>query len=440
MIEVYAREPEGVCGFLGAGQWAGTKINDVVSLRRMVGDYIAHGALKMSARTLQKYTGDKKRLEAFELDGVPVMDARAHQMSRGWAFRLRESWAEQRGSGSASELIKLLSASWEHAAKLDRVAQANPFRGLRQRSRKIEIVFDEGHIGRLQQLTEDARAEGVITPLIANMIQIASATGARPGEVYSLEWSAVTSSTILLCGKQGPRTIPRALLGERAEAALAEQREGRVGKWVFGSPRDQDRHVSDGAIGNVWGRLVEYFEEHGLRMRTVEGRRQTFRQATRHALGTLGVGELGLSAAQVAEILGNSEQVLMGHYAQMTTRHMVPTATKIREAIKMQTTQAEGLSNEFEHGVRRERLKELLDMLSEDQLSKLKGRRGRPLTANARARYVLEGENGRDVPISVLSQVSIMAAQASGISSGELLEWLIGHRDEITVARKLGGS
>ena len=93
------------------------------------------------------------------------------------------------------------------------------------------------------------------------------------------------------------------------------------------------------------------------------------------------------------------------------------------------------MAQDFDHGVRRERLREMFEALTDEQLATLKNRQGKRLTDDARGRYVRGGTGGREVPACVLSQVVAMVADRYQVGAGELFTWVHGMADGVVLER-----
>lgn len=395
------------------GSWAVPKI-DQVGLGEIVRAFLADTERRgLALKTRRKYRNTTQLLEATKLEGRAVMEVRAHNMTRGWAYKLHAQWSRERGLVSAAELMKLLSAAWNHASRVDMVTGASPFRGLRKQAPPAKIKFAPDHIQRMRRFVEDAREEGVFSGLVADIVQVASATGARPGEVYSLEWASITDETIILSGKMGARAIPRALLSEEAEAVL-EHRRGNGSRWVFPGRGRGDGHVGESVVSRKWAGFLAYCGERGLSMKTIAGQPLGFRQSTRHALSTLGAAQLGMPMHLVAALLGHSVSTAERHYAQLNVGHLVESAQKIKAATTVKN------KNEGSAGLRRDRLRSAVERLGgEAKVAEMLEREG---GVSKRAVYSWttdKASSRREMPHEFVGQLARLGGVSVGHFYGE---------------------
>lgn len=115
--------------------------------------------------------------------------------------RWRDTWADR--PRSADYAIQVLSRVLTHAVDLDKIS-ANPCDGIKQlyRSNRADIIWTDADL---------AAIKAVCTPEVADVVDLAVATGLRAGDLKVLSWSHIGEDAIV---------IPTSKSGGRVEAIV----------------------------------------------------------------------------------------------------------------------------------------------------------------------------------------------------------------------------
>jgi len=213
--------------------------------------------------------------------------------------------------GAANRAIEALSQIFNHAVRLGHVT-ASPARGVRRNPRpKLTRFLSREEIGRLHEALD--RHSGGRRGQQADIIRLLLLTGARKNEIVRLRRREADAGCLRLAdSKTGPRTV---FLSRAAQDIVGRRLAGAPGEFLFTSPRDPARPISDNlSLWNVVRREcgIEDVRLHDLR----------------HTYGSQAVMQ-GVPLPVVARLLGHSKVSMTLRYSHAADRDVEAAAERI---------------------------------------------------------------------------------------------------------------
>lgn len=223
---------------------------------------------------------------------------------------------------TSRRFIQTVSACYEWAIRTERTKQ-NPFRPyvgtIRKTAHNRRYAFTAQDRDLIIQAFKDK------DPWYWGFVAFSFRTGARQEEIRGLEWQhigrdeirfeqAIASGTNRAAGtKTGHhRTFP---LDDRLREILKVQ-EGRHSRWIFPSP--EGSHLdSQNFLNRHWNPIVQPLATKKLIERYLPP------YHCRHTFITLAL-RAGVDVADVATLAGNNPTTIWQHYAQASTRIVLP--------------------------------------------------------------------------------------------------------------------
>lgn len=222
--------------------------------------------------------------------------------------------------GGANRAIAVLSDMFTQAQHwgLLPAEQTNPCAAVRKnRPRRRGQMINEEALGRLGAALERL---AVLRPALAAAIRLLLLTGARPGEIFRLQWEEVEDDRIVLSQtKRGPRSIP---LGRVAQTVVAKQRKATPpSRFVFPHQHLPDRPIALPS-SRMWGAIKR---EAGLppNLRLYDLRHN-------FASHALLAGETLLVAGS---LLGHSRPTMTARYAHLVDDQLLRAAQTIASSL-----------------------------------------------------------------------------------------------------------
>ncbi len=260
---------------------------------------------------------------------------RAHEVDQATVRRLVEAkLVAGLSSQSVGNVVRLLSTFYTDLIE-QRLAQANPGRGLPKSTRRlIKSTHDPRQTAFIEKQSDIARIYSKLDQPFAAIFAVGALAGLRPGEIIGLEWGDVD-------------------IGARRLLVQRQVRHGRVGPTKSGKPRLvpiieplakilAEWKLATGGEGllfkplNPWRKRSHFIKDAGVR-EAIRGAlkkcglpetwtwyavgRHTY--ASQHVMG-------GGSLATLREILGHSSVVVTERYA-----HLRPDLFKPEDLLKL---------------------------------------------------------------------------------------------------------
>src|SRR5262245_5264312 len=177
---------------------------------------------------------------------------------------------------------------------------SNPARRIkRYRERKIERFLSEAEIAKAAEAIEQAERAGKIGPHAAAGLRLALFTGARSGEVTSIEWDHVDWQRRLIRLPDSKTNEPRTI--HLSEAALEILKTvPRIGRFVVAGARPDQPYRN---LGRAW-----------IDIRASAGLADARLHDLRHSYASLAAGR-GVSLQMIGKLLGHKVPATTQRYA-----------------------------------------------------------------------------------------------------------------------------
>ncbi len=213
--------------------------------------------------------------------------------------------------GGANNALAVLRQILNHAVKLEHIA-VNPARGVRPNPRPKRTRFlSRDEIDRLHDVL-DRRAVGRRGQQ-ADIIRLLILTGCRKNEIVRLRRREVDSGLLRLeDSKTGPRTV---FLNRRAQDIVERCLATTSGEFLFPSPRDPARPISDGLP--LWYEVRRKVGIEDVRLHDL-----------RHNFASQAVMQ-GVPLPVVARLLGHSKLTMTLRYAHTGDREIEAAAERV---------------------------------------------------------------------------------------------------------------
>ena len=218
--------------------------------------------------------------------------------------------------GGANKALEILGQIMNAALAAGHTDTA-PSKGIAKNPRpKLTRFLSAEEIERLHRVLDRPVVERPSHRPQADVIRLLLLTGCRKGEIMKLRWSEVDGDRLNLAEtKTGPR---RVWLSQAAQAVLARQPRG-AGPYVFPSPRDPARPLSDTL--SLWNRARKEAGLDDVRLHDL-----------RHTVASQAVAR-GVPLSTVARMLGHADPVMTLRYAHVGDRDLQAAAARIGKAI-----------------------------------------------------------------------------------------------------------
>jgi integrase len=203
----------------------------------------------------------------------------------------------------ANRVLFLLSTLFNLAERWEVLEEGgNPCRYIQRfRERRRERFLTTDELARLGTALTAVEGEAMANTVAIAAIRLLALTGARRGEILSLEWAHVDLAGQVLRladSKTGEKVI---LLDEHAVTLLRSL--PRKGRWVFRSSKKPDAPVHD--IRKTWQRVLDRAEIEGVRLHDL-----------RHTHASVGAAA-GLSLPVIGGLLGHRRAATTERYAHL---------------------------------------------------------------------------------------------------------------------------
>ena len=243
---------------------------------------------------------------------------RLDRITPGEVHRWFDSYSKT-APGGANYCLQILRHVFNHAVSCGYVA-SNPARSVRPNPRKkITRFLSREELERLHRVLDRHANAKRVTPSQRHqndIIRLLLLTGCRKNEIVRLRRDEVAGSQLRLRdSKTGPRTV---FLNAEARSIL-ERRMNANGAYLFPSPMDGDRPISDNLI--LW---YQVRKQAGLEDVRLHDLRHTFAS---HAVMQ------GTPLPVVARLLGHSQTTMTLRYAHTGDREIEAAAQRIGEVI-----------------------------------------------------------------------------------------------------------
>lgn len=221
--------------------------------------------------------------------------------------------------GGANHCLKILRHIFNHAVSRGHIA-ANPASNVRPNRRsKLTRFLSEDELHRLHDVLDHHDNSERTSPaqrMQIDIIRLLTLTGCRRNEIVRLQRREVFDDSLrLIDSKTGPRTV---FLNSGARAII-ERRMVGDSAFVFPSPLDQGRPLSDDL--SMWYTIREDAGIEDVRLHDL-----------RHTFASHAVMQ-GMPLPVVAKLLGHSRTTMTMRYAHMCDRETEATAERIGSAI-----------------------------------------------------------------------------------------------------------
>jgi len=239
--------------------------------------------------------------------------------------------------GGANKALEVLSQIM-NAALAAGHAGISPVKGIAKNPRpKLTRFLSAAEIERLHRVLDRLVEERPSRRPQADVIRLLLLTGCRKGEILKLRWSEVDGDRLNLAEtKTGPR---RVWLSEAAQAVLARQPRA-AGPYVFPSPRDPARPLSDTL--SLWHLARKESGLDDVRLHDL-----------RHTVASQAVAR-GVPLSTVARMLGHADHKMTLRYAHVGDRDLQAAAERIGAEIKvaMETGGSPAAASSLRHSAR----------------------------------------------------------------------------------------
>lgn len=234
------------------------------------------------------------------LGDIPVTDITARRLSDA-----RDRLSKTRSPATVRRYLSALSGALTHAVKDWQWLPANPVRSIfwpREPRGRVRYLAD-GELARLRRAAGQASAD------LADIVELALATGARRGELIGLTWSAVDMDNcrlLLLETKNGERRqvplVPAAMNIMRRRKPVTARAD-----WYVFHPQGEPGRKLD--IRAAWRRALQTARLRDFRFHDL-----------RHTAASFLAME-GATPNQIAEILGHKSLNMVKRYAHLSTEN-----------------------------------------------------------------------------------------------------------------------
>jgi integrase len=203
----------------------------------------------------------------------------------------------RRGNYAVTVLRALLNFAVRHGLR-----PANPAAGIKlYRENKRERFLSESEIGAAADGITEAEGLGVIGPFAAAGLRLALFTGARSGEITSIQWNHVDWQRRLIRLPDSKTNEPRTI--HLSDAAIEVLRNTpHVGPFVVAGMK---RGVPYRNLTHAWGRTRKYAGLDDVRLHDL-----------RHSYASLAAGR-GVSLYTIGKLLGHKDPVSTQRYAHL---------------------------------------------------------------------------------------------------------------------------
>ncbi len=217
--------------------------------------------------------------------------------------------------GAANHALKLLRHGFNHAIKLEYIA-VNPAKGVKPNPRPKRTRFlSLEEVERLHEVL-DRRAGGRYGQQV-DIIRLLLLTGCRKNEVVRLRRREVENGCLKLeDSKTGPRTV---LLNRRARDIIERHMATTSGEFLFPSPRDPARPISDEL--SLWHTVRRDAGIEDVRLHDC-----------RHTYASLAVMH-GIPLPVVAQLLGHQDVTMTLRYAHTRDQEIEAAAERVGATI-----------------------------------------------------------------------------------------------------------
>ena len=203
----------------------------------------------------------------------------------------------RRGNYAVTVLRALLNFAVRHGLRPN-----NPAAGIKlYRENKRERFLSEAEIGAAAEGIAEAENRGVIGPFAAAGLRLALFTGARSGEITSIQWNHVDWQRRLIRLPDSKTNEPRTI--HLSDAAVEVLRSTpHVGPFVVAGMK---RGVPYRNLTHAWGRARKYAGLDDVRLHDL-----------RHSYASLAAGR-GVSLYTIGKLLGHKDPVSTQRYAHL---------------------------------------------------------------------------------------------------------------------------
>jgi integrase len=251
------------------------------------------------------------RLEGFR-DAVARGDTKKTTKTKPHGLR-----RVQGGEGTATRTLRLFSSILSFGVR-EGVLASNPAIGIEKTpDRSLERFLSPEEMRRLGESLDNAVAMGAHQSGIA-IIRMLALSGARKGEIESLNWSMIDLQTGFLrltASKTGAKLIP---ITGPMRAIFDQQSQVRTNEWVF--PSNTSALFFQGTP-KLWLRIRKHAELEDVRLHDL-----------RHSAASFGLaGGLGLEV--IGKLLGHKDVKTTRRYAHLSDGYMKSAAETMADGI-----------------------------------------------------------------------------------------------------------
>ena len=286
----------------------------------------ASSVAELAERYLEQHARAKKRPSSVRMDEanlrlhvLPTLGRmKVAAITRSDITNLHHSMRDR--PGAANRVLALLSKMFNLAEKWDlRLDGSNPCRHVeRYRERKMERFLATEELARLGAVLSEAGRTATELPSVIAAIRLLIFTGARLGEILSLQWRDVDFERACLRlpeSKTGAKVIH---LNAPAMEVLngLEREEGNP--WVI--------------AGRVPGKPLVNLRKPWHRIREAAGLADVRLHDLRHSFASVGVTG-GLSLPMIGALLGHAQPATTARYAHLAADPLKQAADLIGERI-----------------------------------------------------------------------------------------------------------
>ena len=298
--------------------------------RSTVGAYAADWTDRYPRSARTDYTNDSRIRQVLDvpIDGVPFRDWHLDQLKRKHVVALIDHMltVQGRATAGASDILSTLSAMAENAINIDDVMGTNPFKGVTvwATDKRAQKAAREDRPWTLDQMRHFAAAAGPYEP----MIRMLADCGFRIGELLALQ-RGLQNLKLGIWKVYGTAWNGELVLSSRTKQ---HDREGRIpptclamlramptridSPWLFPTPGGKrvGKVGRDRPGGQLW-RYDNFRRDVWLPTCERAGIDPTPKEF-RSSLNTILLGEGKFDRADVADMLGHSEDVNAAHYTR----------------------------------------------------------------------------------------------------------------------------
>lgn len=282
----------------------------------------------LAERYLREHADVKKKPRSAEMDHVnlrlhvlPVLGMqRVDTLTRADVARLHHGM--RASPGAANRVLALLSKMCALAEQWGlRDPGTNPVKGIeRYRERKRERHLLPAELSRLGDVLREAELLRTESPSVIALIRLLLLTGARLGEVLSLQWKQIDweAGTVRLeDSKTGPKTL---YLSDAARAVLAQLPRVEGNPWCL--------------PGRRHGKGLVNPQKPWRRIRMQAGLDDVRLHDLRHTYASV-AARGGFSLPMIGALLGHMEAQTTQRYAHLVGNPVQAAAEQVGEAIRL---------------------------------------------------------------------------------------------------------